>query len=574
MIPLLRKLLHIRTDPVPPKGPKGRQGLKKSPPQAGSLAPPVTPVRHYFEALNTVDHRTPIPATGLHVHRLLTKFNRLQLASVARYLWDNVGLVFYATDLVANYSTPMIPRAATLDRKWNEAANSLFDDWAERADFTGRFDFWDLQRLGSFYLDTDGEVFALWTDEAGFPQIQLFEAWRIDKPTAADDRIFDGIQLDTQGRVLGYWLDGQTFLDANTLIHLFDLERYTQYRGMSPIRRGANDMRDGNDIKGFQKVLSKLSTALTLAIQGAPLEENPWGNPPEPAGEVSTEEEAPAETNAKQRSFTVADLIAGDIPTVPEGHELKQVNTPSAPANNIEVISYLAGCFVAGLGLPPAFFLHEKLTGTNQRAVNGKAQRKFDRRKQVAARLGRSAWQRVIASAITSGALPSTDGWARCDFIGPSKITIDAGREMAQEREDVARGLMSRRDHYGNRGRSWRQETDQVFEPRKPTVAWVGGHDVQLGLLDRLAGLGGRVHSERHGRQHWGLRFRGGLPPDAGECRDRGSGLHQPGGDVQGGGDARRTRHRGSRGRVHPPGAAHLRCVPSRRSTGPRRRSR
>jgi capsid protein len=96
----------------------------------------------------------------IYVHRLLSKFNRLQLASVARYLWDNVGLVFYATDLIANYSTPMVPRASTLDRRWNEAANSLFDEWAERADFTGRFDFWDLQRLSSFYLDTDGEVFA------------------------------------------------------------------------------------------------------------------------------------------------------------------------------------------------------------------------------------------------------------------------------------------------------------------------------------------------------------------------------------------------------------------------------
>ena len=40
--------------------------------------------------------RVKIPATGLYVHRLLSKFNRLQLASVARYLWDNVGLVFYA----------------------------------------------------------------------------------------------------------------------------------------------------------------------------------------------------------------------------------------------------------------------------------------------------------------------------------------------------------------------------------------------------------------------------------------------------------------------------------------------
>jgi hypothetical protein len=111
-------------------------------------------------------------------------------------------------------------------------------------------------------------------------------------------------------------------------------------------------MRDGNDIKGFQKVLSKLSTALTLAIQGAPLEENPWGSPPEPAGEQTPAEEETPESNERQRSFTVADLIAGDIPTVPEGHELKQVNTPSAPANNIEVTSYLSGCFVAGPGLP------------------------------------------------------------------------------------------------------------------------------------------------------------------------------------------------------------------------------
>ncbi len=100
MIPFLRRLF-------PASAPKRPSGIR--PPQAASTAAPVTPVRHYFEALNTVDHRTPIPATGLYVHRLLSKFNRLQLASVARYLWDNVGLVYYATDLVANYSTPMIP---------------------------------------------------------------------------------------------------------------------------------------------------------------------------------------------------------------------------------------------------------------------------------------------------------------------------------------------------------------------------------------------------------------------------------------------------------------------------------
>lgn len=103
-----------------------------------------------------------------------------------------------------------------------------------------------------------------------------------------DDRINDGVQLDTKGRVRGYWLDRKALLPANVLVHLFDLERYTNYREISPIRRGANDMRDGNDIKWFQKVLSKLSTALALAIQGEPLEENPSGCPPKPAGEGSS----------------------------------------------------------------------------------------------------------------------------------------------------------------------------------------------------------------------------------------------------------------------------------------------
>lgn len=132
MIPIFRRLFSSVSNLA-----RGTSNVRPPQPAAGPT-PAVPPVRHYFEALNTVDHRSPIPAAGIYIHRLLSKFNRLQLASVARYLWDNVGMVFYATDLVANYFTPMVPRAATLDRKWNEAANTFFDEWAERADFTGR----------------------------------------------------------------------------------------------------------------------------------------------------------------------------------------------------------------------------------------------------------------------------------------------------------------------------------------------------------------------------------------------------------------------------------------------------
>jgi hypothetical protein len=67
-----------------------------------------------------------------------------------------------------------------------------------------------------------------------------------------------------------------------------------------------------------------------LPFSGAPLEEDPWGGPPEPAGEASTEEEQPAETNAKQRAFTMEDLVASHIPTLSAGRELNVENRRAA----------------------------------------------------------------------------------------------------------------------------------------------------------------------------------------------------------------------------------------------------
>jgi hypothetical protein len=71
---------------IDPENP-ARPDARIHPRQPVASNPTVMPVRHYFEELNTVDHRTPIPAMGIYVHRL-------QLASVARCLWDNVGLIF------------------------------------------------------------------------------------------------------------------------------------------------------------------------------------------------------------------------------------------------------------------------------------------------------------------------------------------------------------------------------------------------------------------------------------------------------------------------------------------------
>ena len=119
--------------------------------------------------------------------------------------------------------------------------------------------------------------------------------------------------------------------------------------------------------------------------------------------------------------------------------------------------------FAAGLDIPPAFFLDAKLIGPNARSVNGKARRKFDQRQTTLCRFTEWVWARLIAWAIEAGELPSVDGWWRVTFQRPARLTIDAGREAQEEREDQNAGLMTRQGLYGNRARDWQRETDPCF---------------------------------------------------------------------------------------------------------------
>jgi hypothetical protein len=101
------------------------------------------------------------------------------------------------------------------------------------------------------------------------------------------------------------------------------------------------------------------------------------------------------------------------------------------------------------------------LTGPNQRSVNGKAQRKFDARQEDIGLWVEWCWIRVIGDGIAKGRLRPSPFWNRMEWQGPRKVSIDDGRDAAQEREDLFNGLITRQNHYGNRSLNWKRETDQ-----------------------------------------------------------------------------------------------------------------
>lgn len=438
-----------------------------------------------FEALRSSPDRSAITAANLSTLRqganilsgstsLSTR--RESLASLARYVADNFGLAGYALELIANYSVPVWPQACSADPTWNRDAEQYFEDWCDRADYLRRFDFATLQRLICFAIDTDGDVGISMDLGHGYPQVRCWPCWRIGQvPGVPTPRMIEGVMIDQGDSVVGYQVvtapSTYATLTADQLILLYEPTRFERYRGLSALRAGLNDIRDLSDIKGFLKLGTKVESALLAVIKGGQLEDSDWNDPANPSGSVGS---------ATPGALSAAQLFGGEIPVI-DG-ELQQLTSNTPGTNKLEFLQLLAGYFVAGLGLPPAFFNDEKLSGPNTRAVIGKAQRKFETRKATMGRFVKWSWVRVIAHGIETGALKPIENWQRCKIQAPPLLSIDLGDQASADADAFHNGRMSRQQYHGNQGKDWQDVEDQISRELNYVLPEVTRQSVAFGV--------------------------------------------------------------------------------------------
>ena len=59
---------------------------------------------------------------------------------------------------------------------------------------------------------------------------------------------------------------------------------------------------------------------------------------------------------------------------------------------------------------------------------------------------------------VDTGELPGVKNWPRVTFVTPRRVTVDAGREAQQNREDIKAGLKTLSDHFAELGADFREE--------------------------------------------------------------------------------------------------------------------
>jgi lambda family phage portal protein len=421
-----------------------------------------------YEAAQVSRLRTNIKYFANDSKNDLTYWSRTKLLNAARYLYANDGFTRGALRDMARYSfghTGLSPQSLVSDQAIAKSYEDYWWEWCKVCDVTGKHHFSELQKILSVSMDKDGDVGLVMVRMPGEgPRIQVIEAHRIDSGPIVNDKAWvDGVKLTPYGRpeayriiegdfpVWAHWGGATRDIPATDFIHLFEGERADQPRGITALYHAINNLHDKKDLIDFEKVKAKNASAIaaTLETEDGTADIDDWNE--SEGGNANSPTE-----------IDLALMRAGKVQVLKKGEKLN-MDSPNIPSATFQgFLEFLIRDVAAGLGLPYEFIWNpEKVGGSANRFILEKAQRRFAERQELFIdRMMNRLWFWVIADGIQSGRLkapPAGESESAVEWQRPTQITVDAGRESREEREDIAFGTMTESESYARRGLSWRE---------------------------------------------------------------------------------------------------------------------
>ena len=353
------------------------------------------------------------------------------------------------------------PQAHTADAEWNKAAEQYFADWSRKCDITNRFSFNDLLRIAERRWVLDGDFFlAKVRNAAGAAKLQGIEAHRVGSPENMDDpNIHDGVVFGPYGEIKAYWViksDG-TYRQilANAMMMVQDPEFVSGARGLPLLQHSWNDLQDLMEILALEKSAVKDHAEITRVLKRAGGE---FG--PDLASELASNPQA---------ADALGVGLGGKFIALEPGEDLVHQASSRTNSNFDSFIKAVKQDAAAGV-MPAGFTDPSMLNGPAVRMVIAKMDRIASRHQSILIdNVCTPTWGYVIGDAIARGDLPSIDGWEKHSWTTPKRITVDAGREAANDRADVEMGLLSMSEIYSQRGMDFREE----MEKRAADMAYI-----------------------------------------------------------------------------------------------------
>lgn len=402
------------------------------------------------------------------IDRLIPSHDRKTLASLSNRLFMNMGVPRACSLQKADYSVgeAWLPIYQGPDRdKGMPIAKAMQSLWYPQCDTRGgMYDWWKILELSSVAIDRDGDCFWLMVrGEDNFPRIQLIPSHRCysnSYSTTNDSELFgnlplrDGIFYYRSGRPAGYRFnlgtDGkEVFKDvpAADVIHLFDPTHCEQGRGLPAFTHALESLKmslcSTEDERIRQQIISRLHLTVFNA-NGAPDMDEPFVSlgrkTSDPADSVST------------RNFP-----GGTIYMPGDGqHKIEQMrhDNPGPIWDAFQdrivrdaVISVWSYSVWKGSG-----------QGTAERGEVMKCRRFVTKRQGQLWYAAKRAFSWAYSVLSTEGPkgekprLPQLQNPTAWDFSRPPRLTVDDGREVKMELDQLITGSMNMGEVLAARG--------------------------------------------------------------------------------------------------------------------------
>ena len=330
-----------------------------------------------------------------------------------------------------------------------------FYDWSRKCDITNRFSFWQAQSILLRSAARDGDSFAIKVRNAsGDAKLQLVEAHRVGNPLPPEKEpagMHDGMLFGAYGELVGFNVfrsDGTSRqVLAQAMMQIVDMEYASGARGVPILAASWNDIQDEMEILALEKIGVKASSDISLVInkKEGQIDDN-----------MATELGAYPPSNGYGN---LASQMGGKILALDVGEDIKslQSNRPSPTFTGF--LKAIQQDISRGI-LPYSFVTDSSgNTGPGLRLDIAKADRTFQKwQNLMIEQLCIPTWGYVIGDAIANGELPDDPEWNKVWWTTPKRVTVDAGREAANDRADMELGLISMSELYAQRGLDFRSE--------------------------------------------------------------------------------------------------------------------
>ena len=389
----------------------------------------------------------------------LTPWNRMAMIRKCRWAERNSGLFKQILNDMVLYSVGdgIKAQSHASTPEMQEVYEAYFAERAKRIDITNRFSFYQAQAILLRGMIRDGDSFAAKVRNAqGEAKLQLMEAHRVGDPldeTVVIPGIHDGIIYGPYGEYTAvnvYKSDGgNRQILAQSMMHVVDHEYASGCRGVPLLQHSINSIQDEMEILALEKqaVKDNGDVVRTIQKQGGVLDQDTANE----LGALNT----PSYTS-------IANTMGGKLLVLDQGESLSSHTSTRPNSTFVGFIDALNRDICAGV-IPFEFCGDSsKLGGATVRLVTAKAGRVFSKYQGIIIEtFCVPTWGYIIGQGIAAGEIPDDPHWNRVSWTTPKSVTVDAGREAANDRADVAMGLLSVSELYAQRGLDFRTEMDK-----------------------------------------------------------------------------------------------------------------